>query len=66
VYVSLQAPAGQRRLRVHSYKCAECGTYQFGRRYDLASVTEIRRGGCGRLTEVTIARVYGRADGEAA
>jgi hypothetical protein len=65
-YVSLWAPAGRRRLWVYSYKCAECGTYQFGRRRDLASVTEIRRSGCGHLIEVIIARVYGRADGEAA
>ncbi len=58
-YVSLWAPAGRRRLWVYAYRCGECDTYQFGRRRSLADVTEVRKGGCGHLIEVVIARVYG-------
>lgn len=65
-YVSLWAPAGRRRLWVYAYKCAECGTYQFGRRRTLADVTEVRKGGCGHLIEVIVARVYGRTETGAA
>ena len=60
-YVSLWAPAGRRRLWVYAYRCGECGAYQFGRRRTLAGVTEVRKGGCGHLIEVIIARVYGEA-----
>ena len=58
-YVSLWAPAGRRRLWVYAYRCGECETYQFGRRRTLSDVTEIRKGGCGHLIEVMVARIYG-------
>lgn len=60
-YVSLYAPAGRRTWWWYSYRCPTCGTYQLGRSQVLTSVTRQRKGGCGHLLAIVIARTYGAA-----
>jgi hypothetical protein len=62
VYVSLYAPSGRRTCWWYSYRCCDCGAYQFGRARQLDQVTGIRKAGCGHLVEIVIARTHGRAE----
>lgn len=58
VFVSLYEPAGRRTWWWYSYRCPLCATYQLGRARQLDQVTGRRKGGCGHVIEVAIARTY--------
>jgi len=57
-FVSLFAPAGHRRWWHYSYRCGQCGTYQFGRAPRLEDVTGPRRASCGHKVSIVVARTY--------